>query len=321
MTTSNLNLVEAVRTTRQSDTVVLGETYMTELSAAEPGAPRMDCAEAAPETLTLRRPFGPVVVDRWSPRHPSGNAPVLLIHGWGASGSYWRQTAVALAETVPVIVPDLPGTGRSLPVRRAQRMADQVATLVSILDELQLERVQVVGHSMGGAMALLLADATPARVERLVLTSTCFFLDEAQIRFYRTIMKATYLTMTFRPTWLADLPFVKQLMATRYFYRVPHDPALLRQGLMEYLTLDYATAVACANDASDPAIPAAGARLQAPALLIACRQDEVMPVDNVDYTVEIIPNSRVRWIDECGHMPMVEQFPTYLRYLREFLEL
>lgn len=274
-----------------------------------------------PQTVTLARPFGSVVIDRWLPRNPSGATPVLLIHGWGASGSYWQTTAKVLAETVPVIVPDLPGTGRSRPVQRMQRMADQVATLVSVLEELQLERVQVVGHSMGGAMALLLADALPSRVERVVLTSTCFFLDEKQLQLYETFIKFTYLAMRFRPLWLKDVPFVKQLMATRFFYRVPDDPALLRQGLTEYLTLDYDTAIACANDAGDPAIPAAGARLQVPALLIACRQDQVMPVENVDYTAQIIPDSQVRWIEECGHLPMVEKPVTYLTHLREFLLL
>ncbi|MCB0062977.1 MAG: alpha/beta hydrolase [Caldilineaceae bacterium] len=321
MATNELTLSEAREEVAHNSHVLVVEQLAEQQKPHNPAVSMPKGWEHIPQTLTLQRPFGRVVVDRWLPRHPSSHAPVLLIHGWGASGSYWGQTANALAETVPVIVPDLPGTGRSLPVQRAQRMADQVATLVSILDELQIDRVQVVGHSMGGAMALLLADALPDRVERLVLTSTCFFLDEEQVRFYRTIMKATYVTMTFRPKWLADLPFVKQFMATRYFYRVPRDPELLRQGLMEYLTLDYATAVACANDASDPAIPAAGTRLQVPALLIACRQDEVMPVDNVDYTLQMIPNSSVRWIDECGHMPMVEQFSTYLAYLREFLVL
>jgi pimeloyl-ACP methyl ester carboxylesterase len=95
----------------------------------------------------------------------------------------------------------------------------------------------------------------------------------------------------------------------------------LRQGLTEYLTLDYDTAVACANDASDPAIPAAGARVQVPTLLIACRQDEVMPVENVDYTMRVIPNSSVRWIEQCGHLPMVEKPAEYLALLREFLVL
>lgn len=81
-----------------------------------------------------------------------------------------------------MIVPDLPGTGRSLPVRQTRNMRDQVDTLVELLDTLGLDRVQVVGHSMGGAMALLLADRQPQRVTRLVLTSTCFFSTSSSAR-------------------------------------------------------------------------------------------------------------------------------------------
>ena len=286
-------------------------------------------------TLTLARPHGPLVVDIWEPRslaspvtpkevkvHAATGVPtVLLIHGWGNAGGYWRSTAEQLAETARVIVPDLPGTGRSQPVQSAQTMFDQVATLVDLLDLLELTNVQVVGHSMGGAMALLLTDARPAQVERLVLTSTCFFLNEQQQQLYRLIMQITYFAMRFRPTWLAELPLAARLMATRYFYRVPNDDELLRQGFLDYLTLDLPTAVACADNACDPAIPTAGTRIQVPTLLIACRQDQVMPVNNVDYTLQMIPNSQVRWLDQCGHLPMVEKPLEYIAILREFLRL
>ena len=120
-------------------------------------------------TLTLARPHGPLVVDIWEPRFPAAPAlpnpeasarlateapSILLIHGWGNAGGYWRDTALQLAATARVIVPDLPGTGRSLPVRTPQTMFDQVATLVDLLDILELKRVQVVGHSMGGGDGL-----------------------------------------------------------------------------------------------------------------------------------------------------------------------
>jgi len=275
----------------------------------------------AKRTLTLQRAQGPLVVDVWETAHPSSLPPVLLIHGWGGTGSYWESTAEFLAQYVNVIVPDLPGTGRSQPVKSAQTMYDQIDALVDVLDALGLDCVQVNGHSMGGAMALLLADKQPQRVERLVLTSVSFFKTHAQEQIYSVIMQAFKASMLYRPRWLADMPSVTRMMATRYFHNIPDDPALLRQGLLDFLELDRATATACADNAADKTIPKAGERVQVPVMIIACPQDKVMPSENVDYTAKIIPDCQVRWIDQCGHMPMIEKADEYRGILREFIRL
>lgn len=277
--------------------------------------------ESGKETLTFTRDFGPFVVDIWEARTPTAAPPILLIHGWGNSGAYWARTAEKLSATTQVIVPDLPGTGRSMPVVGALNLYEQVSTLVWLLDELGLEKVYVVGHSMGSAMSILLTDARPHLVDRLVLISMCFFTDESQKQIHKTVMGITYLAMHFRPSWLVDVPLVARLAASRYFYKLPNDPDLLRQGLLDYLHLDRETAIISAEDARDDTIPEAGARLQAPTLLIACRQDSVMPMSNVNYTASVIPNCRVQWIEECGHMPMIEKPDEFMAILQEFLDL
>jgi pimeloyl-ACP methyl ester carboxylesterase len=273
------------------------------------------------KTIILEQASGPVAVDLWPARTPSGAAPVLLIHGWGGSGSYWQDTARRLAQTVQVIVPDLPGTGRSLPVSSPQNMFDQVQTLKHIVTTLQLEKVQIVGHSMGAAMTLLLAEQISERVERMVLTSMCFFMTPKQAEIYTGIMKVVRLMMRVRFKQMADIPGLSQMMALRYFYRVPNDPPVLRQGFLDYLTLDFETAAACAKNATDPRIEAAGSKVSVPTLLIACRQDQVMPVENVNYSVSVIPNCQLRWIEECGHLPMVEKADEYMEILNSFLQV
>lgn len=273
------------------------------------------------ETLTLKRASGPVVVDVWPARAANGATPILLIHGWGGSGSYWEDTARRLSKTAQVIVPDLPGTGRSQPVKSAQNLYDQVATLKFVVEKLGLEKVQIVGHSMGAAMTLLLAEQIQERVERLVLTSMCFFMTQKQADIYNSIMKFVRLMMRVRFRQMADIPGLSYMMAVRYFYKVPDDQELLRQGFMDYLTLDFETAAACAENATDPGIEAAGAAVQVPTLLIACRQDQVMPVENVNYTVSVIPNCELRWMEQCGHLPMVEKADEYMGILNSFLQV
>lgn len=278
-------------------------------------------ATATKQKLTLHRPEGPMVVDVWNPVVPSGEPPVLLVHGWGGTGSYWAYTANELSQTVKVIVPDLPGTGRSQPVLKAQTMFDQVKALTDLVDTLELETVQVVGHSMGGAMVLLLAEKRPQEIERIVLTSLTFFRTWSQKEIYRSVMRAFKASMRLRGEWMAAVPGMERMMAKNYFYRVPDNTPLLKQGLMDFLQLDKGTAAACADDATDPAIPAAGAKVRVPVMLVACRQDNMMPMENVDHTANIIPDCDVRWIEECGHLPMVEKPDEYLSILRDFLRL
>ncbi|MBK8987090.1 MAG: alpha/beta hydrolase [Chloroflexi bacterium] len=272
-------------------------------------------------TLTLDHPQGPLVVDMWEPLQPTENVPILLVHGWGGSGSYWQLTAQALGKSTQVIVPDLLGTGRSQPVRKAQNMFDQVESLAFILDHFKIDRVQLVGHSMGSAMALLLTEAYPERIDRLILTSLCFFMTETEAQIFKAAMFMFRFAFGFRHTRLAALPMFSKMMARRYFYRVPKDNKLVQQGFVDFMELDAATAIACANNATSPAIEAAGAKIQIPTLLIPCRQDQVMPVANVGYTASIIPNCQIRWIDKCGHLPMVEKPQEYHTIVRDFLQL
>lgn len=276
---------------------------------------------ASRRTQQIERPCGPFVFDIWDAVQPSGAAPILLLHGWGGTGSYWEETARFLAQTTQVIVPDLPGTGRSQPVYRAQNMYDQVESIGVLLDELGLDNVQIVGHSMGGAMAVLLTAQMPQRVERLVLTSVTFFMTKAQENIYHEVMRFFKVSIRFRPDWLASVPGVSNMMAKQYFHRLPSDKAVLQRGLRDYLELDGPTALACAMNATDSKILEAGEQVTAPTLMIVSRQDNMMPLENVEYTADIIGDCQVRWIESCGHLPMVEKPATYQTYLRDFLNL
>jgi pimeloyl-ACP methyl ester carboxylesterase len=273
------------------------------------------------KTYVIRRDYGQFVVDYWPAENPSGKAPVLLVHGWGGTGSYWDETAAALSKTVDVYVPDLPGTGRSQPIKTTHNLYDQVDVLHDLLHTLELNRVQLVGHSMGGAMSVLLSARNPDRIERLVLTSLTFFMTQAQKDLYYRVMNGLRVSMLFRASWLVHVPGMPRLLGNHYFYEMPDNQDVLLRGLKDYIELDRHTAMACAENATDDAIKEAGAKVQAPTLLIACRQDQMMPLENVDFTLDILPDSDVRWIDECGHLPMVEKPDEYMSHLNEFLDL
>jgi pimeloyl-ACP methyl ester carboxylesterase len=106
------------------------------------------------------------------PAQPNGRT-VLLLHGKNFSAAYWAPTIAALtAAGFRVIAPDQVGFGKSSKPERYQfSFAGLAANTAALLQSLDINRVSVVGHSMGGMLAVRFARRYPARVERLALVS------------------------------------------------------------------------------------------------------------------------------------------------------
>jgi pimeloyl-ACP methyl ester carboxylesterase len=137
--------------------------------------------------------------------HEQGSGPVLLmIHGLaGQMGHYTYGVAERLAGQFRVVVVDRPGSGYS--VRKAAAdLSTQAAALAALVDKLQLGRPVVVGHSLGGALALTLALEHPERVAGLALIAPVTHMPEGvpkafegltvQSALWRTILAWTLAT-------------------------------------------------------------------------------------------------------------------------------
>lgn len=98
--------------------------------------------------------------------------PVLLLHGCPFSSFVWREVIAALTPRFRCIAPDLLGLGDTeTPAGADWRLPAQTAAVRELLDHLGLDRIAVVGHDQGGAIAQLLAVAEPGRVSALVLAN------------------------------------------------------------------------------------------------------------------------------------------------------
>jgi 2-succinyl-6-hydroxy-2,4-cyclohexadiene-1-carboxylate synthase len=100
--------------------------------------------------------------------------PLLLLHGFSGSGADWAPLAATLAERFRLIAPDLLGHGASSAPKDPARYAMECAAadIIALLDALALERVHLLGYSMGGRLALYLACRQPARCCGLYLESS-----------------------------------------------------------------------------------------------------------------------------------------------------
>jgi pimeloyl-ACP methyl ester carboxylesterase len=98
--------------------------------------------------------------------------PVVLIHGMLNSSSHWRSVALSLAREYTVIAPDLIGHGDSAAPRGDYSLGAHAASIRDLLAAIGVDRATIVGHSLGGGVAMQFFYQFPQRVERLVLISS-----------------------------------------------------------------------------------------------------------------------------------------------------
>jgi 3-oxoadipate enol-lactonase len=137
--------------------------------------------------------------------------PLLLIHGLGCSGADWAFQVAALEQRFRVIVPDLPGSGHSSAPQHGYDIAEFAAILWSLLEHLQIGKTNIVGFSLGGAVALEMATSRPDSVPRLgLINSLATYRPNDWRKWMETYVAATLVRML-------GMPRAACLMAARLF--------------------------------------------------------------------------------------------------------
>src|SRR5436190_4884515 len=98
--------------------------------------------------------------------------PVVLVHGMVNSSKHWERVALRLADRYTVVAPDLLGHGDSAAVRGDYSLGAHACSIRDLLTTIGIERATVVGHSLGGGIAMQFFYQFPQRVERLALISS-----------------------------------------------------------------------------------------------------------------------------------------------------
>lgn len=274
-------------------------------------------------------------------RHAGEGPPLILIHGWGGSSRYWQYTMEHFASVRCVYAPDIPGYGQSPPLggeASSERLAEIV---IEFADTLGIEQVDLVAHSFGGSIAAHLAARWPERVRRLVLTCFSTYRNESERYLVNHMLRQMGMSVAMWQPWMAlwhpwmglwqswmslwmpplsgKPPSIYRTIAWRFFYDVPDDETLLRESFSDFLRMNQRTSLDSITSAVSPTITSALQSIAVPTLLIAARQDMIMPPSGVSVVAEHIPNCRLVWIDECGHMPMIEHPETYHELVQRFL--
>lgn len=258
------------------------------------------------------------VIDTGDPAGGADGPPVLLLHGSGPGVSAlanWRLVIPVLATTRRVIAPDQLGFGRTADgSARTYGRAAWTAHAIALLDTLGIDEVDVVGNSMGGAIALSLASAQPHRVRRQVLMGS--------------VGVAMPLPPGLDEVWAYEPSAEAMERVMRLF---TDDDSLITGDLIRLrLESSLVPTVAASWAAMFPAprqrwvddLALSTDELRAigtPTLLIHGRDDHVIPLAASLDLLSTLPHVDLHVFGTCGHWTMIERTDEFLAQVREHL--
>ncbi len=240
--------------------------------------------------------------------------PLLLIPGLAGRQSFWSALAPRLTPDFRILSFDHPGCGESDAPDRDLSVADLAELAVALLDRLEVESARVVGHSMGGAIAQVLALDHPARVSSLVLSSTWARRDAYFERFFA--QRCELLTSLGKEAYAAAQTLA--VLPPAYIAEKPEEAARFEQAAIagaapDPIVLARIAALLAFDRSADLA------RIGLPTLVFSCRDDLVVPPHMSRVLALRIPDALLNEIPAGGHFaPFIAPEP-YHDALGEFL--
>lgn len=298
--------------------LVIGLAFaLVGLAAYERAAPR---PVAWLEAAGLQARFATVDGRRLRYVRSGVGRPVVLIHGFGSSLYTWKELIPGLAGDHDVVALDLPGFGQS-DEPPDLTVDDLPRAVLGLMDRLQLRRAVLVGNSLGGATAVIVAAHHPERVAALVLLDSAGFeLDPGRWPLLVRLAVSPFAGL------LAHLP-VERLLVEAALRQVLYDRRLLTdERVAEYLeaarrpgSFAAARSLAVSLAGRERLVEDALADVRAPTLVVWGRDDRWIPVRDAARFAGAIAGARELTLARCGHLPQEERPRELLAALREFL--
>jgi 2-succinyl-6-hydroxy-2,4-cyclohexadiene-1-carboxylate synthase len=251
---------------------------------------------------------------------------IAFLHGWLLSQAYWQPLVEQLQPHYQCLTYDLRGFGQSqLGDRREYSPASYAEDLAEMLDKLGIKNVWLVGHSLGGIIALWSARAIADRVLGVVCLNAGggIYIKEE----FEKFRQAGKIILKFRPSWLQHIPFMEH-----QFAKDSVKSALAqkwgKQRILDFVTAKYEAAQGTLLDSTSPEevhrLPQIVANLKQPVYFIAGSDDRIMEPKYVRHLASFhtLFNScgdNVIELSDCGHMLMLEQTEQVSQVLMDLL--
>ncbi|GAA5529782.1 alpha/beta fold hydrolase [Herpetosiphon gulosus] len=238
---------------------------------------------------------------------------VLCIHGFPFNRSMWDEARLALASRYRVLSPDLRGFGESSG-SESWTLDDQANDLIELLDHLAIDRVAVLGLSMGGYIALNLARRYPERLWAMVLIDTKATSDNYDAKQNRLKTAETALRE-------GAAPIAAQMLPKLLSPANAEDQRLIERlnGMM--LTTNPKTIASAAHAmASRPDSTPYLSTMALPSLVIVGNDDQITTPNDAHAMVAALPHASLVTIPDAGHMSVLEQPEITYGAIRVFLD-
>jgi pimeloyl-ACP methyl ester carboxylesterase len=216
--------------------------------------------------------------------------PLVVIHGGGGDARTWRNNIVELSEKYTVYAPDLPGYGGSQPLDGKYYIPELSAFLGSFASNLGLERFYLMGHSMGGGIALDYALKSPQKIKKLVLVSSlclgreiAFWVRLFSIPAFLRSMGLLTISILKGIKWMAE-----RLNPAEFI--MPLSPASVTIG--GNITTLRQQSVVLENRLAEIAVPT---------LLVWGSRDPIVPVKHAYQAAKVIPDCHIKVFEKHGH--------------------
>jgi pimeloyl-ACP methyl ester carboxylesterase len=253
--------------------------------------------------------------------------PIVLIHGMLNSSSHWRSVALELARDYTVIAPDLIGHGDSAAPRGDYSLGAHAASIRDLLAAIGLDRASIVGHSLGGGVAMQFFYQFPQRVERLVLVSSGGLGHEvtASLRSAALPGVSPLLAMTIRPRLVGALARGGALMRERgvgagvYLQAAARALRPLQSAESREAFLQTLRAVIDVHGQRVSATDRLYLLEALPTMIVWGERDNTIPLAHGREAHEAIPHSRFETIAGAAHFPHLEEPDALSALLRDFM--
>ncbi|MET7774018.1 alpha/beta fold hydrolase [Nocardia sp. NPDC005366] len=261
-------------------------------------------------------------------RESGDGPPLLLLHGSGLGVTGWRNfrgNLPTFAQHYRTLILEFPGFGVSDDFGAAHPMMSAQTAVTALLDGLGLDRMRIIGNSMGGFVATEFALASPDRVERLVTiggAGTNVFSPqpgEGIIRLGEFVENPTRDRLV---AWLRSMVYDPAVVTEEMIeerWEQASDPEILENSRRMYGSAALARMADVSRNAETTPGWANLRRISTPTLITWGRDDRVSPVDMSLIPMRTLQHGEVHIFPNCGHWVMIEQKAAWEAVVLAFL--